>query len=276
MSGTYPTVCKDALKFAARFGFITQGIFFEYLCPLQKSQQYSFWRMLRDEGLIFSAKTQSDVFYLTYKGRKACETTARSGRAIYFIEHDLHVARLLFELTSSGLVLRSWLENELSTNHWEAYSILGTDRIGKLPDLVVDMKTKEGTRRIAFEIERSRKSKERYDQMALNFLDLRNINLILFACSDEGIAQIVRRAFRGEVFVQNDKVPGTFLIESFERNKFEANVRFMDKDFSLKRLLLAALKQEDSVWQSPSEKNRKMIGNRSDGFPIIKEIEYEK
>ena len=269
MIRTYPTVRKAALRFSARFGFITQDIFFEYLCPLQKSQQYSFWRRLREERLIFPAKSQSEVFYLTYKGRKACESTARSARAIYFIEHDLYVARLLLELARSGLVLRSWLENELSANHWEAYSVLGTDKIGKLPDLVVDMKSKVGTRRIAFEVERSRKSKERYDQMAANFLALRNINLILFSCADEGIAQTVRRSFLGEVFVQNDKVPGIFLIEDFEKNRFVANVRFMEKDLSLKRVLLAALQQNESSWQTSLEKNRKMIGNHSEGFPII-------
>ncbi len=264
MNKSYDQVKKSTIDFAARFGFVTQSLFFEYLCPRQKTQQYWYWRELERDNIIRSSNSLDHVFYLTNTGRKQTLRPVTPARSVFFVEHDSSTAALYFELERSGLLLQSWTDYELSCNPLDSCGVLGSDRLEKIPDLVVDMKSKDGRLRIAFEMERSRKSNERYGHAALQYLRFKNVNLLLYCCSTEATMKAVERAFNAEVFRKAEKTPVLFLSSDFEKSKMQAEARFMGYRLSLKKLILAALKQSETNWQKTPENARNEFRTISD------------
>ncbi len=248
MSKSYEFVKKATIDFAARFGFVTREIFFDYLCPMMRSRKFSYWRDLQVDGFIKPALSNVHICYLTKTGRKVSLRPVTPARSMFFIEHDSATAALYLELDRSGLVLRSWTDHELSRNPWDACTILGTDRMEKIPDLVIDMKSASGALRIAIETERSRKASVRYDEASLHYLRFKNVNLLLYACNSEATLGAVARAFAADAFRRAEKTPALFLLSDFKKSKLNAEARFMGHRLSLKKLILAASEQPESAW----------------------------
>ncbi len=248
MKSGYEAVKNDTINFAARFGFVTQSIFFKYLCVRQKTQQYLYWRDLIRNGVIFQSKTLKDVCYLTKVGRRQAPRPAVPSRLIYFVEHDAMVAEFYLELVKSGLVEESWTAYELSIEPWKSCSLLGCADLIKIPDLVVDLKSKNGTFRVAFEMERSRKSGERYNQMALSYWGFKRVNLLLVNCVNEATRQAIERAFNTPLHRDADKKPALFLANDFCTKKMDAPASFDGVTLPLKKLLLAAVEMD--TWGS--------------------------
>lgn len=254
MSKAYSAIRQRTTAFAGRWGFVTRDLFFEFLCPLQRSRKFSFWSDLQTEGLISKSQTVPNVFYLTRRGRRTVVDTTAPGRAIYFVEHDMVLAQLFLSLNMSGLVERYWLERELKTDHMMAHEVLGSSILTKFPDLVIDMTGINGPVRVAFEIERIQKSKHRIQQMAHNYLAARKVGLLVFGCATMSNVEAIERAFRGEVYSKAAKVPATFLMKDFAEKRMATEARYMGYKLTLKRMLLAALKHDPDIWPEGVDK----------------------
>lgn len=259
MNNNYQVDKFRALEFAARFGFITRALFFEYLCSFQRSLQYRFWAQLQKEGLIAPAKTNGEGFYLTKNGRASCRGKAIPARSIYFIEHDTLVAELLLVIQQSGLVLRYWTERDLKSDFQLSYEVLGSERVSKYPDLVLDMKSANGSLKIAIEVERSQKSRDRYNQLAMSCVGANRIGLFVFACENKAVSAAIARAFQGEYFERAAKIPATLLLSDFAKQRSDTVVSFMDRRLTLKKLLLAALRLPDSQWPNSVDNPWKVV-----------------
>lgn len=231
---------KEAQVFAARFGFITQEIFFHYMCPKGRSQQYFHWKALVDEGWFIRSTRDARVLYLSRKSRKALGAGCIPARSLTYIDHDGQTGAFFLSLNWTGLVLKSWTEADLTRAPWEAYQILGTDRFSKIPDLILDLRTDRGFLRVAVEIEKTRKSRSRYAQIATSYLNMPRIDLVIFGCESEVILTEVRRAFRGESFQKAQKIPGLFLLKDFNDEGFASHFKFREREFRFGEFLRAA------------------------------------
>lgn len=250
---------QSAVNFAARFGFINQGIFFKYLCQKLKSQQYRYWRKLTANGHFKASASDRNILYLTKKGRELAQFEPVAARSVYLVPHDLLVATVILELEMSGLVTESWTEAELLCSPATTYQVLGVNRIDKLPDLVVDLRANQKALRIAFEIENSRKAKERYDRMALNYLAMKNVNLVIFGAANLMISKSIRRAFSGAIFQNSQKTPIIFSNEDFKSEGFAAQAELLQTQLPLRKMLLAALEADSEAWVRVPEKNRNAV-----------------
>lgn len=237
-----------AARFAAKFGFLKKDIFFEYLCPLRESQQYVYWRAFQSDGMFTTAKRNSDVLHLTPKGYVSIGASSVGRRHPYLLYHDGLVAKLLLELERTGLVHSFWTEAELLREPLEALSILGLANADKFPDLVVDIRGRDYHWRIAIEMETSRKSRIRYDEIALAYLRMKEIDLILFVCEDSALEGEVRRAFSGKVFQERGRSPITTTVEEFEGARLRAFVRDGGRHCSLADFLCRTMLIEREVF----------------------------
>lgn len=61
------TIISDAQEFAARWGFITRDLFFEFFCKMSQAQQYRYWHQLVARGLFAASKANPHVLLLTKK-----------------------------------------------------------------------------------------------------------------------------------------------------------------------------------------------------------------
>lgn len=226
-------ILQGALEFAGMFGFLTRDIFFEHLCPRSRSRKYANWNALVREGLFQNSKTSKNVLYLSPKGLNHAGGRSVRKRVHYFIGHDSLVAQIWFSLREFGGVRRSWTEAQLRDSPSDALNILGGKNIEKLPDLVVDLATPHRTVRIAIEVEATRKSRERYDQIALAYTRLSAIDLIFFFCEDAALEYQVTKAFRGSVFREVGKIPVTVLLDDFLKNRLRSVATVDNRKFGL-------------------------------------------
>lgn len=244
MNNKDPRIIKSAISFAAKFGFLTQDIFFEFLCPRGKTQKYDNWNGLVSEGYFTTSQRDPKLLYFTKKGFAAAGPACVKRRYFYYIEHDTLAAKIFLHLQETNRVVNSWTEAELRAAPWEAITVVGANDATKLPDLVVDLRGSEGFVRIAFEIEASRKSRERYDQISFAYLDMKKINLVVFVCENVALENQVGRSFSGSLFTTSGKSPATILLSDLRMSWLNSPTRFMGRELAFGDLLSKAIKAE--------------------------------
>lgn len=231
-----------AIKFAARFGFLTRDIFFSYLCDGSRAHKYRKWNLLLGERWFVPSFSNPYTVYLSRKSKKIFSLNDIKARSPLFIAHDQLVAEFLLTFEKTGLLVGSWTEMELSRQRWNSFSTLGTDQVGKIPDLILDLKTYNGSLRVAIEIELSRKSRKRYAHIALSYLEMKRIDLVIYACSREQITADIKQSFAGKIFNDTQKQPATILIPDFSQKKLNAPLSYLEKNYTIKNFLEAATK----------------------------------
>jgi hypothetical protein len=227
-----------AVSFAERWGFLTQSLFFEFLCPLRHVQSYEYWSHLVRSGLFIKSKSNTRTLILSHKARLTLGDSTRPARSHFYIQHDEVVARLFLALELRGLIIDSWLEDELIRNPIEAYSVLGTQRLHRLPDVVFDLRNNSGSPiRCALEIERTTKSEARYRKMALAYLNCSKVSVVLVGCSHRSTAESVRKAFNSDAHIESKRTPGTFVYESFDPENLSIPIRFQNNEMPFEKFL---------------------------------------
>lgn len=237
-------ILEEALEFAARWGFLTQQIFFEFICQMSQAQQYRYWAFLANEDYFVKSKHADHVLILSKKGRAEFRDLVRPARSHFYVEHDSIVARMFLALEARGLIVDSWLEDELMRNPIAAYTVLGMPQIHRVPDLVFDLKTAGNqTVRCALEIERVTKSQSRYAKMALAYLNANKIDVVLVGCGQSTTERMVRRSFSTPAHIESKRIPGTFFYEEFEPTSLASSLRFQGNEMSIERFLEVVTKQ---------------------------------
>lgn len=245
-----------AQEFAARWGFLTQDLFFQFFCPMSQAQQYRYWSHLIEEGYFYKSNASPRVLLLTHKSRVKFGGFARSARLPIYVEHDAVVARVFLALDRRGLLASSWLEDELMRNPMEAYVVLGAEQVHRVPDLVFDLKTFDGSHlRCALEIEKTTKSQSRYAKIALAYLGYAKISVILFGCSHSTTERAVSMAFKGNESAESKRVPGIFQYNAFKPSSLEGTIRFQDKEFKIEKFLEILIKAPVPKLSSLRESN---------------------
>lgn len=253
------SVLQEAQLFAARFGFLNQEIFFRYLCTKSRSQKYFYWKTLVDDGWFFRSNQNPKVLYLSRKSRSVLGNGCIPARDLMYVDHDSHMGSFLLSLSRTNLLVRSWTEADLTRAPWESFQILGTDRFAKIPDLILDVRTSNGFLRIAVEIEKTRKAKSRYAQIALSYLEMSRVDLVIFGCDTEAIAKEIRDAFRGEGFAKGQKIPGVFLLDDFDKHLFNSKFTFNEREFKFHQFIRGATRLGDIHFPSMPDDDRTRV-----------------
>lgn len=237
-------IIVEAKEFAARWGFLTRDLFFEFMCPMSRAHKFRYWSALTSSGHFRISRASQAVLILTPKGRAMFNETARPARQAIYVAHDSVAARVVLALKKRDLISKYWLEDELMRNPIDAYTILGAERIPRIPDVIFDLRTRDGFVRCSLEVERTVKSQSRYAKIALAYLGYSKVSLMLFACDSDATEAAVRRSFGGKVFTDKKRVPGLFNYTGFDPDSLNTNVRFNDQEMTFKNLL-AVLSQFD-------------------------------
>src|SRR3989338_8552120 len=92
-------ILKEALEFAARWGFLTKDLFYDFICRMSLAQNYRYWRSLSEDGLLVQSKASENVLLLSHKIRRQMfGESARPSRLPAYIDHDSIAARFLMTL----------------------------------------------------------------------------------------------------------------------------------------------------------------------------------
>ncbi len=253
---TTKDVVEAAEQIAAKFGFLSRETFFEVLSPFSQSHTYRMWNSLMSSGRFILASGSDDILYLSLRRRRQMPLGPVPVRNLVYVEHDNHVANICFRLRQTGVLRRVWSEQQLSQSPWDAANLLGVHQLDKIPDLVVDLHAGEQTLRVAIEIERRRKSKLRYDQVAAGYLRMAKIDLVIYGCENRVIENEVRRAFSGELFRTKRREPGIYDLGLFRKLGLHAPIEIFGRSYSLVDFLKLALKSEINLPPGHTPKSR--------------------
>lgn len=230
-------IIREAQQFAARWGFLTRDIFFDFICPMSRAHRFRYWSHLVSQGYFLRSQANPLVLILSKKSRNQLGGRARPARQSIYVAHDSVAAHVFLSLQKRGLIVRSWIEDELMRNPMDAFTILGTQRVARIPDLIFDLKTQVGAVRCALEIERTTKTQSRYTKLALAYLGYQNISVILFGCQEKVTEDAIRRAFSSSSFTERNLVPGLFQYPAFDLENLQTTIRFHDKEFEIQNFL---------------------------------------
>lgn len=228
------SIISDAIEFASRWGFLTKRIFIEFLCNKSGAQTFRYWRRLVSDGYFVASSSSNDILQLSVRSRRQHQgTQLRPSRSPIYVEHDSSVARLFFAVERIGAVKNYWLEDDLLRDSVEAYDLLGGNRLDRLPDLILELLTQSGLRRFAVEVEKTLKTRARYDRIALAYQSYSKLDGVLFVCASPTIEAAVNRAFNETQFEKQKFGLGITSIGAVESRAAWADVRVREQNKSL-------------------------------------------
>lgn len=137
---------------------------------------------------------------MSYHGKKILKQSGivpvSAAHPLHF-EHDDTIINFLLSLGQKNLIQNSYLSEKV-LRQLPASKVI--DAIGqspeKLPDLVFELKLTNLNFKIALEVERTRKSKPRYDHWIQSYAKAEKLNLIILAYNDHSVFQTIQGAIK--------------------------------------------------------------------------------
>jgi hypothetical protein len=263
MRGSYPEVEKRVLQIAGRFGFITQSIYRNSLCPLKRSVQYKHWRELIRRSVIVESKFSCGVFHLGRVGIQKFPGRAVPARSVYYYEHDEMVIQTLSVFWNSGLLRKFWTDRELRAAPELSLDLMGTQDLLKLPDLIMELGFRERRIRVAVEIERTHKSRLRYRQMALAYRKAEALDLVLFGCTWNATIDAIQAAFAGAFFANMHARPVVYSCADLVQRRESCVVRNGEEQSTLRAKVIDVLNCDESSWATCVETTWNSVHDKS-------------
>lgn len=235
------------LYLTKKFGFMPRSVVWDLLSPKGKTARYAYWCELQ-KSLLFTpyriGNSSPQYLILSSKGKEFMGDDSVSEVDNLYLEHDEVVMRFCLQLIQKLSVRNSWSEGELKKDRVMAVKNIGDGIVSKLPDLLFDMGNGGHAKRYALEIERTRKSRVRYQSMCRAYGRAIYIDSILFGVKDDTIEDAIKFDITEAGLEFANKEVGFFYIDEFLENSFQAKVRVGSKELSLEEYFLKSISSE--------------------------------
>lgn len=192
----------DALKFTAKLGFIDCDIWINKFSTGSERWRFKLLQNLVKRNLLNRHPSDEikGVYILGSKGKEFLDSLNLnfiSYIPIGQLEHDRFVGKTLWNLYETGMI-SNWLnERELRKLENKEYFLKSEDKVPRYPDSVFSIKTAKGPAIIAFEYEKTCKSRKRYKQLLLQYAFMKKLNLIVFVCRDTATRNMIQSTVKG-------------------------------------------------------------------------------
>lgn len=207
-----PYYVQKALFVIAKLGYFRKEFFFKYLSPDSRSTKFRNWGILIKKEYLEPYKRSfigEDVYKLSRRGKKLLASAGvgfvSPAHPLHF-EHDDHAANLVLSLTKQDCIKDSWqTEKELRRYQKTENLILFGGQVEKLPDLIFEIPIGEQTFRVAVEIERTRKSQDRYESFVHGYMKAAGISLILVIYNQQSTFDLISSAIKRFNYPMNER-----------------------------------------------------------------------
>lgn len=225
------------IECAARAGFLSRPIWNEFIATGAARWRRRCWRALRTSGIFLPhpSRFARDVLVLDRRNDVVRELVTGGISAAPFvaqIEHDEEVLRGLFRLERCGLVEGYSLEAEMKRHELKNRVPSAADR-AKYPDAIVTLKGRREVRRVAFELEMSLKSYQRYRQMVEAYSSRVDVDAVIFICRFTATGDYLRRAMREGYYPDDERPMGFCDLHEWKKDPATAPIRFATRVQSL-------------------------------------------
>lgn len=192
-----PVFIQSVLRFISKSGYLRKSFYFNYLSPKSRSTKFRNWKLILESGYITPYNRSfigEDVYKLSKRGKRIL---SNSGIEFVSATHPLHfdhddiAIQFALACQQSKIISPNWnLERSLRINQKDSFQNT------KIPDLVFEIPLFQKSFHAVLEVERTRKSKSRYDNFVLGYRKRANADLILIAYKDESIRNHIQGSAR--------------------------------------------------------------------------------
>jgi len=256
-----------AVELIRKFGFLPRSIVWKYLSPKGTTSKYYYWHLLSHAPQFSTYRNgfvSSNHLVLSAECRKLLGDGAYVGtRSATYFEHDELLMDFVMQLKGIDLAPDYRTEQELRKDRLGALKMLGGDPDDKIPDVVFDLPALRGPIRVALEVERTRKSQERYRRIHFGYRRLKRLDLILFGVGDNATEAAIRREF-DRISLSSEAMPyGCFSLAQFSTQGLACELRIQEKTLVLGGLLSSVCGRQFSPENAKSENDPE---NRRNSF----------
>lgn len=189
------------ILFAAKTGFLSKSLWLEFFTSRSRSRNSRVWhRLLKDEYFRpHDSKMLQDVLIL---GNRSIGELERQGIMAVTkphlgqFDHDEKAASIVLQLGRENILDGFTTEAELKRKHWLWIKSTRDGKDAKFPDLTLELKPPSKFRKVALEIEQSKKNFDRYKKVMNSYAASKDIEVVIFISNQQSIFNSIARAMK--------------------------------------------------------------------------------
>lgn len=225
-------------------GFITRRLWREFFAMGKYRATQKQWVNLSERGIFVPhpSPTCRDVFVL----KRADESVLNPRVAAIVpppyvgqINHDETLARIVLRAERQGLIRHWTSEAEMKKINAADFKLQDRRPSAKYPDALVTLNVTGKPVSVAIELELSRKSFKRYEDVAYAYRRIAGVKAVFFICKNEEIVEAIKAAFKRARFPSHEKPVGFAFAECWATDPANA-----DLEMPSRRTTFAALVSE--------------------------------
>jgi hypothetical protein len=226
------------LTFVAKTGFISKAIFIKFFATGSERTRRRQWLNLKRHGWLVPHESLlcPEVLILSKKSRGLSHAGAWAevwAPYIGMIHHDETLFCMVLDLQRAGLI-REWTsEAEMKKVALGDLRLSGTRINTKYPDALLTLDVPGKPIKVALELELSRKSKRRYEDMAYAYRELAEVRAVFFVCRNPGLVTTIRDAFSRAHFPAHERPVGFALVDEWRTSPANAVLKMPSRRTTL-------------------------------------------
>lgn len=229
------------IELAVRTGFLSKTIWNEFFAPKEKRWRNKLWAYFSARNLFFPhySNRAQDVLVPNPKHPMVIKIAGDSivmPPRVGVLDHDEIVTRSFLLLKDKNLFGSAKFESELKREDLRYRSHFDPADTTKYPDLLITLKASEPNKKIALELEISRKSPKRYRQMMNSYMTAKEVSAIIFITNLETIKNGIKSAIHETYFPEWEKSVGFVNLSDWKNDPLNARILFSDKMQSLMQM----------------------------------------
>ena len=233
------------IELAVRSGFLSKEIWIEFFAPKNLRWRNELWEFLYKRGYFLThySKRAADILVPNSKNvlvkKIACDSITMAP-PVGVIDHDETVVKSFLKLKQLGILDTAYFEGELKRQDLRSRRNYNPADRTKYPDLLISLIGPNSNKKIALELELSRKEPKRYRQMMNSFMTTKEISSIIFITQLETVKNGIKAAIRETYFPEWEKPVGFVDLDQWRNDLVNAPIYFSDKTKTLQQMSVAA------------------------------------
>jgi hypothetical protein len=232
---------KREIALAVRTGFLTKKVWLDFFATGKQAWRNRVWMNLIERG-FFQPHYASRAFGVITPNarnpivRRFAGDSIVQAPSIAVLDHDEIVMRSFLMLDSTQLMAMAKFESELKKEDLRNRIHYDPNDRAKFPDLLISLCGANPNRKIAIEVELSRKEPKRYRQVMNSYMTKKDVSKIIFVTDLDIVRNGIRSAIQETYFPDWEMPVGFVSLSEWIRAPQTALVHFSETSTTLTKM----------------------------------------
>ncbi len=222
------------IRLAVRCGFLSKELWNEFFAKGKPRWRRHVWSRFVSIGQFKThySKRATDVIVPNFehplvKRISGGEVTHAPNTAQ--IDHDEIIVKSFLALEKQQIIIGAKFEAELKREDQRSIRHYNLSEKNKYPDLVIEVQNQPQPKKIAIELELSRKEPKRYRQMMNTYMTSKQFSSVIFITELETVKSSIQKAIRETFYPHWERPVGFVDLKEWIKDPSEASIYVKDK-----------------------------------------------